>query len=74
MKAFGKAIAAMTETGRLRCEQPEFAARQFMGLLAEFGFWPRVMASGSASLPAPPQDFVTDEAIAMFMARYGGRA
>ncbi|MCJ2072466.1 TetR/AcrR family transcriptional regulator [Methylobacterium sp. J-030] len=69
--AFADVLAALTGQGLLCCEQPELAARQFMGLIQEFVIWPRVMAIGDGFKDAPRDAVVVEEAVAMFLARYG---
>lgn len=70
VEAIGRTLATLTKAGRLRCDQPEVAARQFIGLLAEFALWPRVV-SGEARPSGPELSVMVDETIAMFLARYG---
>jgi TetR/AcrR family transcriptional regulator, regulator of autoinduction and epiphytic fitness len=71
LKNFAAALSAMAAKGLLRCQHPELAAHQFMGLVQEFVIWPRVMAIGDALSELPANDVVVDEAIAMFLSRYG---
>jgi TetR/AcrR family transcriptional regulator, regulator of autoinduction and epiphytic fitness len=71
LKSFAAALWAMAAKGLLRCEHPELAAHQFMGLVQEFVIWPKVMAIGDALSELPANDVVIDEAIAMFLSRYG---
>jgi TetR/AcrR family transcriptional regulator, regulator of autoinduction and epiphytic fitness len=71
LKGFAAALAAMAAKRMITCPQPELAAHQFMGLVQEFVIWPRVMAIGKGLADLPPNDVVIDEAIAMFLSRYG---
>jgi AcrR family transcriptional regulator len=71
LKGFTAALAAMASKGMIACAHPELAAHQFMGLVQEFVIWPRVMAIGKGLAGLPPNDVVIDEAIAMFLSRYG---
>ncbi|CCE08049.1 Transcriptional regulator, TetR family [Bradyrhizobium sp. STM 3843] len=71
LRAFAGALAAMTSKGLLTCAQPELAAHQFMGLVQEFVIWPKVMAIGDALAELPPSEVVIDEAVTMFLKRYG---
>lgn len=69
--AFAAVLAKLTERRLLTCDQPELAARQFMGLIQEFVIWPHVMAAGAGATDAPSDSVVVDEAVAVFLARYG---
>jgi len=71
LKGFAGALAAMTRQGMIACAHPELAAHQFMGLVQEFVIWPRVMAIGKGLADLPDNDLVIEEAIAMFLSRYG---
>jgi TetR/AcrR family transcriptional regulator, regulator of autoinduction and epiphytic fitness len=71
LKGFAAALAAMAREGMIACAHPELAAHQFMGLLQEFVIWPRVMAIGRGLADLPDNDVVIDEAITMFLSRYG---
>lgn len=68
---FTTALSTMASNGLIRCPDPELAAHQFMGLVQEFVIWPKVMAIGQALAKLPSDDLVVDEAIAMFLSRYG---
>jgi AcrR family transcriptional regulator len=68
--AFAAVLAQLTERGLLACDRPEFAARQFMGLIQEFVIWPGVMAVQDGMPGAGNDSVVVDEAVAMFLARY----
>ena len=71
LRAFAAALSAMAAKGMIRCAHPELAAHQFMGLVQEFVIWPKVMAIGDALAELPSNDLVIDEAVAMFLSRYG---
>jgi TetR/AcrR family transcriptional regulator, regulator of autoinduction and epiphytic fitness len=71
LKGFATALAAMAAKRMIACAHPELAAHQFMGLVQEFVIWPRVMAIGKGLTDLPGNDVVIDEAIAMFLSRYG---
>lgn len=71
LKGFASALTAMAARGTIRCPHPELAAHQFMGLVQEFVIWPRVMAIGKGLAELPANKTVIDEAIAMFLSRYG---
>ena len=69
--AFAAVLARLTERRLLACDRPEFAARQFMGLIQEFVIWPGVMGVQGGVPGAANDSIVVDEAIAVFLARYG---
>jgi TetR/AcrR family transcriptional regulator of autoinduction and epiphytic fitness len=71
LKAFASGLARMTERGLLRCADPQLAAHQFMGLVQEFIVWPQVMAIGPAAVQMPGSEVVIEEAVLMFLGRYG---
>lgn len=71
LRAFVGCIETMIEDRQLSCPNPELAAHQFLGLIQEFIIWPRVMAIGPAILDLPPDKVVIEEAIQMFLGRYG---
>jgi AcrR family transcriptional regulator len=71
LEAFVACIETMTADGRLSCEHPEIAAHQFLGLIQEFVVWPKVMAVGPQDADMPAKKVVVDEAIRMFLLRYG---
>jgi TetR/AcrR family transcriptional regulator, regulator of autoinduction and epiphytic fitness len=71
LKGFAAALAAMAAKGMIACPHPALAAHQFMGLVQEFVIWPRVMAIGKGLADLPDNEVVIDEAIAMFLSRYG---
>ena len=68
--SFTDRLRQLTRQGLVDCEDPEFAAHQFMGLIQEFAIWPRVMAIGSDAEQLAQRQDVVDEAVKMFMARY----
>ncbi|WP_113702533.1 TetR/AcrR family transcriptional regulator [Nonomuraea lactucae] len=70
VETFTACLRHMTETGALRCPDPELAAHQFLGLIQEFVIWPRVMAIGPDAMRLPPTGVVVEEAVAMFLSRY----
>jgi hypothetical protein len=59
--------------GRRHCENPDMAARQFLGLVREFIVWPKVMTI-EAPEGIPPTEKVIEEAILMFLTRYAPRS
>lgn len=71
LKTFAAALAAMAKKRLILCAHPELAAHQFMGLVQEFVIWPRVMAIGKALADLPADEIVIEEAVAMFLSRYG---
>ena len=71
LKGFAVALATMARQGMIRCARPELAAHQFMGLVQEFVIWPRVMAIGKGLADLPDNEVVIDEAVTMFLSRYG---
>lgn len=62
-------IRAAAADGRLRVDQPQFAANQLHGLLKGFAFWPQV-TMGQPPLSASEQEQVVASAAAMFLAHY----
>ncbi len=71
LRAFVGCIEKMIADGQLSCPHPELAAHQFLGLIQEFIIWPKVMAIGPAIQDMPPDKVIIDEAIRMFLGRYG---
>ena len=71
MQALAACLDEMHGRGQIDCPDPVFAAHQFLGLLQEFVFWPKVMAigAGTALLPAPER--AVAETVRMFLCRYG---
>ncbi|MHC1479593.1 TetR/AcrR family transcriptional regulator [Frateuria aurantia] len=62
-------IAAAIRDGRLRLDDPEFAAQQLHGLVKSFAFWPQITL-GRAPLSLTERGRVADSAVAMFLAAY----
>lgn len=71
LHSFAETLEAHTAAGRLRCDNPVLAAHQFFGLILECVFWPYVMAIGTATSELVSVEVAIDEAVKMFMARYG---
>lgn len=71
VNAFTAALAEMVAAGHLRCDAPEVASRQFLGMIQEFIIWPHVMAIGDDLRSLPSSDVVIEEAIDTFLSRYG---
>jgi TetR/AcrR family transcriptional regulator of autoinduction and epiphytic fitness len=71
LSAFVRCLEQMTADGLLDCPHPELAAHQFLGLIQEFIIWPKVMAIGQAVHRMPSNKVVIEEAIRMFLDRYG---
>lgn len=71
LDAFCDCLKRLTAAGLLDCSHPEIASRQFLGLIQEFIVWPHVMAIGSAVKKLPSNKIVIEEAIKMFLIRYG---
>jgi TetR/AcrR family transcriptional regulator of autoinduction and epiphytic fitness len=74
MEGFTKGLSQLHARGLIVCPHPAIAAHQFLGLIQEFLIWPRVMAIGEGLRELPSNHIVIDEAIAMFLARYGKKA
>lgn len=70
---FAETLKAYTAIGGLRCDNPLLAAHQFFGLILECVFWPYVMAIGTATSELVPVEVAINEAVKMFIARYGRR-
>jgi TetR/AcrR family transcriptional regulator of autoinduction and epiphytic fitness len=62
-------IRAGTADGRLKIDDPLFAALQLQALVKAFAFWPQVMM-GQPPLGRPEQTHVAESAADMFLARY----
>lgn len=71
LHSFAERLRAYTEAGGLRCEDPVLAAHQFFVLILECAFWPYVMAIGTATSELVTVEVAIDEAVKMFLARYG---
>jgi TetR/AcrR family transcriptional regulator of autoinduction and epiphytic fitness len=63
-------IKAAAEDGRLRVDDPVFAADQFTALLKGFAFWPQVAAAVPPPSPAERAQIIAST-VRMFLARYG---
>jgi TetR/AcrR family transcriptional regulator of autoinduction and epiphytic fitness len=61
-------LAHLTDLGILNCENPMLAAHQFMGILNEFSLWPWMIGRERALVS---DDDVVEEALRMFLQRYG---
>ncbi len=57
------------EAGCLREHDPQFAAKQFMGLLAAFAFWPTI-CSGESNPGKNKRERIIDETVEMFLCCY----
>src|SRR6201985_1874696 len=62
-------IRAAAADGRLKTDDPLFAALQLQALVKAFAFWPQV-TMGQAALGEPEQKQVAESAADMFLARY----
>jgi TetR/AcrR family transcriptional regulator, regulator of autoinduction and epiphytic fitness len=62
-------IRAAAADGRLKTEDPLFAAQQLQGLVKAFAFWPQV-TMGQPRLGKAEQKQVAESAADMFLARY----
>lgn len=62
-------LAAESEAGTLRVEDPILAATQFLGMISNFAFWPRMLLVNWAPTDAATRRSV-DEAVLTTMARY----
>ena len=62
-------IRAAAADGRLKTDNPPFAALQLQALVKAFAFWPQV-AMGQAPLSEQEQKQVAESAVDMFLARY----
>lgn len=71
VEAFSRCLTRMTDRKLLSCPDTTMAAQQFMGIVQEFIIWPQIMAIGSALKRLPSHRVVIDEAVAMFLGRYG---
>jgi TetR/AcrR family transcriptional regulator of autoinduction and epiphytic fitness len=63
-------IRAAAADGRLKTDDPLFAAMQMQGLVKGFAFWPQVTL-GQPPLTAAQQKKVAESAVDMFLAHYG---
>lgn len=64
-------VRAAAADGRLKSDDPPFAAMQLQALVKGFAFWPQV-AMGQPPLDAARRRQVAEEAVEMFLTRYGG--
>ncbi|MBB5445004.1 TetR/AcrR family transcriptional regulator of autoinduction and epiphytic fitness [Paraburkholderia sp. WSM4177] len=62
-------LRAAAADGRIKTEDPVFAALQLQGLVKAFAFWPQV-AMGQVPLDASEQKRIAEAAADMFLARY----
>ncbi|MCC8393552.1 TetR/AcrR family transcriptional regulator [Paraburkholderia sp. MMS20-SJTR3] len=62
-------VRAAAADGRIRTDDPVFAALQLQGLVKASAFWPQV-AMGQPLLDASEQKRVAEAAVDMFLARY----
>ena len=62
-------IRAAAADGRLKTDDPLFAAMQMQGLVKGFAFWPQITL-GQPSLTAAQQKQVAESAVDMFLAYY----
>ncbi len=63
-------VRAAAADGRLKTDDPAFAALQLQSLVKGAAFWPQ-MSMGQPALDADRQRQVADGAVDMFLARYG---
>ncbi|MEU0625373.1 TetR/AcrR family transcriptional regulator [Streptomyces rubiginosohelvolus] len=62
-------LEAEREAGTVRVEDPELAATQFLGMISNYVFWPRLLLAHWAPDGAAVES-VVDEAVLMMAARY----
>jgi TetR/AcrR family transcriptional regulator, regulator of autoinduction and epiphytic fitness len=62
-------IKAAAADGRLKTDDPLFAAQQLQALVKAFAFWPQV-TMGQPPLGKTEQTLVAESAADMFLARY----
>ncbi|MEU3205182.1 TetR/AcrR family transcriptional regulator [Streptomyces cyaneofuscatus] len=62
-------LEAEREAGTIRLEDPELAATQFLGMISNYVFWPRLLLAHWAPDGAAVES-VVDEAVLMMVARY----
>ncbi|MFT9667760.1 TetR/AcrR family transcriptional regulator [Streptomyces rhizosphaericola] len=62
-------LEAEREAGTIRLEDPELAATQFLGMISNYVFWPRLLLAHWAPDDAAVES-VVDEAVLMMVARY----
>ena len=71
LEGFTSCLRRMNEAGLIACPHLDIAAHQFFGLIQEIAIWPHVMAIGPAVKTLPSTTAVIEEAVLMFLARYG---
>ena len=71
LEGFVTCLKRLHEGGVIVCLLPEVAAHQFFGLIQEVAIWPHVMAIGPAATRLPSTTTAIEEAVLMFLARYG---
>ncbi len=71
VQALATCIDEMARRGQIDCPDTALAAHQFLGLLQEFVFWPKVMAIGAGNARLPPPERAVAESVRMFLCRYG---
>ncbi|MFC3229641.1 TetR/AcrR family transcriptional regulator [Marinibaculum pumilum] len=74
MQALAACLDEMHRRRQIDCPDPGFAAHQFLGLLQEFVFWPKVMAIGAGTARLPGPERAVAESVRMFLCRYGHAA
>lgn len=62
-------VRAAQKAGRLDVTSPEKAAKQFIGLINAFAFWPQIIRS-EPPLSQADQEATVQSAVAMFLSRY----
>ncbi|MEU0128489.1 MULTISPECIES: TetR/AcrR family transcriptional regulator [unclassified Streptomyces] len=62
-------LEAERDAGTIRLEDPELAATQFLGMISNYVFWPRLLLPHWAPDGAAVES-VVDEAVLMMVARY----
>ncbi|MEM1167436.1 MAG: TetR/AcrR family transcriptional regulator [Planctomycetota bacterium] len=65
-------LIGATEEGVLSVDDPAGAARQFLGMINDQVFWPRLLVAGFRAGPKA-RDSVVREAVVTFLARFGAR-
>ncbi|WP_321843654.1 TetR/AcrR family transcriptional regulator [Paraburkholderia bannensis] len=66
-------IRAAAADGRLRIDDPLFAAQELQGMVKGFAFWPQV-TMGQPPLDAAAQVRIAESAADMFLARYASKS
>lgn len=62
-------MSAAAKDGKLKIEDPEEAADEFIGLLKSKAFWPVIF--GAPVIEQPEMDRIVDNTVEMIMRRYG---